>query len=59
MNRIVVDRGIGKKLAEICNCSEVYVSMALNAHRDSDLVRLIRYLALKKFNGVEIKKKKK
>lgn len=54
--KIFVGYGKGRAIAEALNCSEVYVSMVFNGKApDTSLARKIRHVALKEYNGVEIK----
>lgn len=55
--RIIVDRGIKKKIAKAMNCTVQMVSVALLYKKNSVLAKKIRYVALKEYNGVKIGEK--
>ena len=50
--KIVVDRGVGKKIAALFQITPEMVSKSLNFNKDSHLARRVRYIAIKDFGGV-------
>ena len=50
--KIVVERGVGKRIAKLLGITPVMVSMSLNYSKDSHLARKVRYIAIKGFGGV-------
>ena len=50
--RIIVERGVGKKIASLMGRTTEMVSKSLNYKKDSHLARKVRYMAIKDFNGV-------
>lgn len=50
--RIIVERGVGKKIASLMGITTEMVSKSLNYKKDSHLARKVRYMALKDFGGV-------
>ena len=53
-NPIVVDHGIGGKLANIFNCTNAMVSKALKGHTNTELAIKIRYVAITQYGGKEM-----
>lgn len=53
-NPILVKKGVQTQIAEVMNCSQPYVSLALKGLRDKDKAIKIRHIALSEFNGLEI-----
>lgn len=49
--RIIVERGVGKKLASLFGITTEMVSMSLNYKKDSHLARRVRYVAIKEYGG--------
>lgn len=52
--RIIVDRGVGKKIAKLMGITHEMVSKSLNFKKNSILARKVRYMAIKDFDGVVI-----
>lgn len=52
--RIIVDRGVGKKIAKLMGITTEMVSKSLNFKKNSILARKVRYMAIKDFEGVVI-----
>lgn len=52
IKRVVVERGVGKKIARLMGITPEMVSMSLNYKKDSVLARKVRYMAIKDFGGV-------
>ena len=52
--RIIVDRGVGKKIAKLMGITAEMVSKSLNFKKNSILARKVRYMAIKDFDGVVI-----
>lgn len=52
--RIIVDRGVGKKIAKLMGITTEMVSKSLNFKKNSILARKVRYMAIKDFDGVVI-----
>lgn len=50
--RIIVERGVGKKIASLMGITTEMVSKSLNYKKDSHLARKVRYIAIKDFGGV-------
>ena len=50
--RIIVERGVGKKIASLMGITTEMVSKSLNYKKDSHLARKVRYMAIMDFNGV-------
>lgn len=50
--RIIVDRGVGKKLSSLFGITPEMVSKSLNYKKDTHLARRVRYVAIKDFGGV-------
>ena len=50
--RIIVERGVGKKIASLMGITTEMVSKSLNYKKDSHLARKVRYMAIKDFIGV-------
>lgn len=57
--RIIVDRGVGKKIAKLMGITTEMVSKSLNFKKNSILARKVRYMAIKDFEGVVIGKNNK
>lgn len=50
--RVIVDRGVGRKLATLFGITPEMVSKSLTFTKDSRLARKVRYVAIKDFGGV-------
>ncbi len=59
LNKIYVPHGTVSKLKEFFDCSIGFVSDSLNGKKSSDFAIKIREVALKEFEGVEIKPTRK
>lgn len=55
--RIIVDRGVGKKLSSLFSITPEMVSKSLNYKKDTHLARRVRYVAIKDFGGVIVGEK--
>ncbi len=49
--RIIVEHGVGRKIASLMGITPEMVSMSLNYKKDSRLARKVRYMAIKDFGG--------
>ena len=52
--RIVLEHGNVKKLAETMGCTREMVSKSLNYKKDTTLARKIRHVALESFGGCKV-----
>lgn len=52
--RVIVDRGVGRKLATLFGITPEMVSKSLNYKKDSYLARRVRYMAIKDFGGIPV-----
>ena len=52
--RVIVEHGVGKKIATLFGISTVMVSNSLNYKKDSHLARRVRYVAIKDFGGIAV-----
>lgn len=50
--RVIVEHGVGKKIATLLGITPEMVSKSLNYKKDSHLARRVRYIAVKDFGGV-------
>lgn len=50
--RIIVERGVGRRIAKLLGITPEMVSKSLNFCKDSHLARRVRYIAIKDFGGV-------
>lgn len=50
--RVIVEHGVGKKIATLLGITPEMVSKSLNYKKDSHLARRVRYMAIKNFGGV-------
>ena len=49
--RVIVEHGVGKKIATLLGITPEMVSKSLNYKKDSYLARRVRYMAIKDFGG--------
>lgn len=49
--RVIVEHGVGKKIATLLGITPEMVSKSLNYKKDSHLARRVRYMAIKDFGG--------
>ena len=52
--RVIVEHGVGKKIATLLGITPEMVSKSLNYKKDSHLARRVRYIAIKNFGGVSV-----
>lgn len=52
--RVIVEHGVGKKIATLLGITPEMVSKSLNYKKDSHLARRVRYTAIKDFGGVSV-----
>ena len=52
--RIIVERGVGKKIASLMGITTEMVSKSLNYKKDSHLARKVRYMAIKDVGGEKV-----
>lgn len=52
--RVIVEHGVGKKIATLLGITPEMVSKSLNYKKDSHLARRVRYIAIKNFSGVSV-----
>lgn len=52
--RVIVEHGVGKKIATLLGITPEMVSKSLNYKKDSHLARRVRYIAIKNFCGVSV-----
>lgn len=50
--RVIVERGVGRRIAKLLDITPEMVSKSLNFGKDSRLARRVRYIAVKDFGGV-------
>jgi predicted transcriptional regulator len=50
--RVIVERGVGRRIAKLLGITPEMVSKSLNFGKDSRLARRVRYIAIKDFGGV-------
>lgn len=50
--RVIVERGVGRRIAKLLDITPEMVSKSLNFGKDSRLARRVRHIALKDFGGV-------
>lgn len=50
--RVIVERGVGRRIAKLLDITPEMVSKSLNFGKDSRLARRVRYIAIKDFGGV-------
>ena len=50
--RVIVERGVGRRIAKLLDITPEMVSKSLNYSKDSHLARKVRYIAIKGFGGV-------
>ncbi len=55
LNRIYVEHGKGKQIAKALGCTPEFVSTALAGKKNTKLAKKVRYVAMKQYNGKEIK----
>lgn len=49
--RVIVEHGVGKKIATLLGITPEMVSKSLNYKKESHLARRVRYIAIKDFGG--------